>query len=144
MSRQAIYCSKECQVKQWKTHKRYCVAYADIVPPLRDPTNPVEVYNRTVDIMFDEAFSKWFMRWWRPLSRMTLAGVDLGKYPERAETHCMVIWAVPNFNLRGSTDSFQGRGYDYSRSHRRIPDRSALEGDLYRRSKQSINDCPAL
>ncbi|KAF9227358.1 hypothetical protein BS17DRAFT_775363 [Gyrodon lividus] len=75
------YCSKECQVASWKTHKLRCS------PALRESLAKDPEGNA-----LNTALSKWVNYWRDELHNWALWAMDLANNPEdRLVTHCFVI-----------------------------------------------------
>ncbi|KAH7916541.1 hypothetical protein BJ138DRAFT_284899 [Hygrophoropsis aurantiaca] len=92
------YCSKECQVASWKTHKPRCTprdSYA------QDPTSHA----------LNTALSRWINNWRDQLHTWSMWAFDLANHPpDRLATHCFVIELERRLNPPTPAHSFTLHG----------------------------------
>ncbi|KAG2099108.1 hypothetical protein BD769DRAFT_1008092 [Suillus cothurnatus] len=94
------YCSKECQVASWKTHKLRCNQN------LRE-----SLANDPASNALNTALSKWINNWRDELHNWAIWAMDLANSPpDRLATHCFVIEIERRSNPPSASQTFRMHG----------------------------------
>jgi len=82
------YCSKECQVKSWKSgHKNTCTP-RQLLSGINENSTPDEKYHYEQE----KALSRWLTAWTGVFEHYTCLALDLANNPmDRHKTHCMLV-----------------------------------------------------
>lgn len=79
--RSARYCSRECQRRDWQTHRVLCHAMADT--RRRMAHHPASYgFTHAADVV-----NRWMKIWNNPVILNGLVGLDLAEHPEHLDTH---------------------------------------------------------
>ncbi|KAI9569653.1 hypothetical protein HD554DRAFT_2171095 [Boletus coccyginus] len=111
------YCSKECQVAAWKTHKQRCTS-----------TLPTSLAKDPEASILNTALSKWINNWRFELHNWAVWAMDLANNPEdRLATHSLVIELERRPNPQNQSLYFKMRGGDIMTRERFLARLRALD-----------------
>ncbi|TFK38289.1 hypothetical protein BDQ12DRAFT_127510 [Crucibulum laeve] len=96
--RQLHYCSKQCQVADWKRHKADCASNQGTLVKPKESDSALQLDPLTVAILHSR-FEKWTQLYRIFLQDVAIAALELREHPERCYTHVLCIILTPNWSI---------------------------------------------